>query len=123
MAKLSVQLKKAKALQNKREAKLNKEANDNVTVVKKVAKEDPVTLKAGVPVDHSRKRDTHLELGSRPRVGANLGCTLNMDNYESMRVDCWLSDEVQDGESIEEAFTRVIAVIEKQLEEVALQYK
>ena len=123
MAKpLSAQMKKAKQEQ------LRQKAEANTTVMKKTGREEPVAIKQGTPNDHSLKHDSHsaVKFGMsnfKPVVGANVGCTLNMENYESMRIDCWISDEVRDGESFEEAFARVLEIVQNQVEETASVYK
>ena len=43
-----------------------------------------------------------------------------MENYESLRVDCWLSDTVREDETVKEAFARVEAIIDEVLEESVL---
>lgn len=111
-SKLSTQLKTAKANQLKQEAK------SNVTISKRVAGVDEV-LQAGNPLEHTFKHAPY----EHSRFGMNIGNTLNMDNYESLRVDVWLTDEVQKDETPEEAFSRVQALLEKVLEEVCLPYR
>lgn len=98
---------------------LSERAKDNTTVTKGTSKNQEV-LKEGVPNDHSRK---HLENVVAPIVGCNIGTTLNMGDYESLRVDVWLTDTVQENESIEQAYARVVQVIDKTLQDVVNQYK
>ena len=45
------------------------------------------------------------------------GVTKNMDNYESLRVDVWLSDTVQEGETPESAAQRIESFIDATLEQ------
>lgn len=98
---------------------LKKAAVKHTSVTHRANREDEV-LKEGIPLDHSIK---HFPQEERPAiVGANVGVTLNMDNYESVRIDCWLSDEVQKGESKEDAFSRVLAIVQKQVQDTAEQY-
>lgn len=114
MAKpLSVQLKKAK------EAQLKEQAKKNISVSKKTAGQEPVAIQLGTPNDHFNKRNPY----ESSKFGMSIGNTLNMENYESLRVDCWLSDEVQEGESIKEAFSRVQEILEEVVEEICLAYK
>ena len=121
--KLSSQMKRMKQEQ----VKQKENARKNTTITKKVGREEPTVIKSGTPLDHSVKHDsyegTKFGMSNRPKVGANIGCTLNMDNYESMRIDCWLTDDVQDGETFEQAFARVLEIVQNQVEEVAEQYK
>ena len=121
----------AKTLSSKmkslKQEQLKQKAEANTTITKKVGREAPETVKQGLPLDHTTKHNPYANaqfgMSSRPKVGANIGCTLNMDNYESMRIDCWMTDEVQEGESFEMAFARVLNIVQTQVEEVAEQYK
>ena len=79
------------------------------TQVTKGTKNDQKVLKEGTPLEHSVK---HL---SSNIVGANLGLTKNMDNYESLRVDCWVTDEVREGETPKQAFERILGLLDEVL--------
>lgn len=96
---------------------LKKKAEENARVTKETSRNQEV-LKEGVPNDHSRK---HLQ-SNLPVVGANLGLTKNMENYESLRVDVWLSDEVQEGETIQQVYARIVKIIDETLRKVVSQY-
>ena len=92
--------------------KLSKKALDNTSV-----KKGSDVLKEGIPNDHSRK---HCAVNV---VGANVGFTLNMEDYNSLRVDCWLTDEVKEDETQEEAYSRILKVIDKTIKEVVSHYR
>ena len=96
---------------------LREKAKDNSRVTRGTSKEQE-TLKGGVPNDHTRKLITDT-----PMVGVSVGSTLNMDNYESLRVDVWLSDTVKEGETVETAYKRVIETVSSTLEEVIKIYR
>lgn len=49
------------------------------------------------------------------KVSATLGYTLNLGNFESLRVDLGLTDYVRPGEDIKEAQERVYKLVEVQL--------
>jgi len=49
------------------------------------------------------------------KVQWNLGYTLNIGNFQSLRLDCQVSDFVRDGETTKEASDRVYAFVEQQL--------
>jgi len=49
------------------------------------------------------------------KVQWNLGYTLNTGNFQSLRLDCQVSDFVREGESTKEASDRVYAFVEQQL--------
>lgn len=87
---------------------LNERAKENVNVTKGTSKNQE-KIKEGVPLEHHVKQD-----GVRV-VGVNIGITKNMDNYESLRVDCWLTDTIQEGETPEQAYERVLGIVDKVL--------
>ena len=107
------------ALKNKSLKKsLSQQAEENSTVTRGTSKNQRV-LKEGVPNDHSRK---HLN-GEFPTVGVSIGTTLNMGDYESLRVDVWLSDKVSDTETLEQAYARVVQAVDSTLQEIVSQYQ
>ena len=69
-------------------------------------------VKKGAPLDHALK---HRPGDGQRTVGMSKGVTLNMGDYQSLRVDCWLSDAAKPGESVEDAFQRVGAMVDEQL--------
>lgn len=96
----------------KRTKKLAKKAEENTTVSKKTS-EGTNVVKQGTPLDHAVKHNPK----SAPIIGMSKGVTKNMDNYESLRVDVWLSDTVQEGETLEQASQRIEAFIDHALEQ------
>lgn len=117
---LSSQLKKLKEPQ---EAQLREQAESNTTIQRGSKRNGYSTVKQGNPLDHETKQKSAKGKDS-PFVGQTFGVskgiTKNMDNYESLRVDCWLSDVVREGETIQEAFARVEAIVDDVLEESVL---
>lgn len=97
---------------------LSKQAEENTTVTKGTSKNQKV-LKEGKPNDHSRK---HLA-NETPIVGVSIGTTLNMGDYESLRVDVWLTDEVAENETTEQAYARVVQTVDKTLQDIVNQYQ
>lgn len=93
-------------------------AKKNAVVSVGTNKNGIVELKKGVPNEHSRK---HLD-GDIPVVGVSVGITKNMDNYESLRADVWLTDKVQDDESVQEAYSRVSRVVSEVLQEIVEEF-
>jgi hypothetical protein len=121
MAKsLSSQMKKLKSQQVEQ---LQAQARENTTISRGNKRDGMNVVTAGRPLDHEVKQTpakskNNLYVGQT--FGMSKGCTLNMENYESMRVDCWLSDVVREGETVQEAFARVESIIDTVLEESAL---
>lgn len=113
MAKsLNSQMKRMKQEQLKQK----ENAQKNTTITKKVGREEPEIIKKGNPLDHSLKHESY----EGTKFGMSKGVTKNMDNYESLRVDVWLTSEVLPGESIQEAYARVEEIIDEVLEESVL---
>ncbi len=96
--------------------KLTQTAKENTTVTKGTSKSQE-TLKSGTPNDHTRKHQSNEKV-----VGVSVGVTKNMDNYESLRVDCWLTDTVQEGETEKQAFERVLGVVDEVLQDTVQSY-
>lgn len=97
--------------------KLVQKAEENTRVTKGTSKEQNV-LKEGVPNEHSRK---HLD-NDKTTVGVSVGITKNMDNYESLRVDTWITDTVKDNETVEEAYDRVLGIVDNVLNNTVSYY-
>lgn len=97
---------------------LSEQAVENASVTKGTSK-NQTTFKEGKPNDHSSKH-FNKEL---PTVGVSIGTTLNMGDYESLRVDVWLTDTVSDNETVEQAYARVVKTVDKTLQEIVNQYK
>ncbi len=51
------------------------------------------------------------------RVKVALGYTLNLGNFQSLRIDLEVSDNKRDGENTNEAFERVYSFVEDKLAE------
>jgi hypothetical protein len=51
------------------------------------------------------------------KVTVSLGYTLNLGNFQSLRIDLGVVDSRRDGENINEAFERVYSFVEAKLSE------
>jgi hypothetical protein len=51
------------------------------------------------------------------KVSVTLGYTLNLGNFQSLRLDLGIVDSKRDGENIDEAFSRVYKFVEDKLTE------
>jgi methyl coenzyme M reductase subunit D len=51
------------------------------------------------------------------KVSVNLGYTINLGNFQSLRIDVSVTDNKRDGENINDAFERVYAFVETKLQE------
>lgn len=97
---------------------LSEQAKENATVTKGTSN-NQTTLKEGKPSEHSRK---HLD-GAVPVVGVSIGVTLNMQDYNSLRVDTWLTDKVQENEAVEQAYSRITNIVDKTLNSIVEAYR
>lgn len=57
------------------------------------------------------------------KINVTLGYTLNLGNFESLRVDLGIVDARRDGETIEQAFERVYSFVEDKLTEKVREAK
>ena len=96
-------------------------AKKNLSVSRGNSRNGFTVEKEGVPLDHSTKQVGKSYTSKS--IGMSKGATLNMGEYESLRVDCWLTDEVREGETPQEALRRLEAILDEVLEEVALSAK
>jgi hypothetical protein len=51
------------------------------------------------------------------KVTVGLGYTLNLGNFQSLRIDVSVTDSKRDGENTNEAFDRVYSFVEAKLQE------
>lgn len=81
---------------------------DNVEINTRVTKKSSgveTTLKdEGKHLNTSTKRDI---LNPNKFVGINIGITKNLDNYESLRVDVWIADNIQEDETHLDTLQRI----------------
>lgn len=62
-----------------------------------------------------RLKESEKREMANTRVIVNLGWTRNMGNFNSMRVDIGVEDDLRDNENVEAGFNRVYNYIEKKL--------
>lgn len=72
----------------------------------KGTKANQKVLKEGTPLEHSKMHNVTPTSPTRT-VGVNVGITKNMGDFESLRVDCWITDEILEGETQQEALARL----------------
>ena len=98
----------------KKKKNVTKQADDNVEVSKR-ADGETKTLKKGSHVDHSEK---HLNSNT---VGMSIGTTVNMENYESLRVDVWATIDLED-KSIDEGYEELFGILDNKLKKTVQYY-
>jgi hypothetical protein len=49
------------------------------------------------------------------KISVTLGYTLNLGNFQSLRIDLGITDNKRDGENTQEAFERVYSFVESKL--------
>ena len=64
-------------------------------------------------------RNKHIRriMSDRTTVSVNLGYTLNLGNFQSLRVDLGCTDYVREGENTDSAMTRVYDFVENKVME------
>lgn len=95
---------------------LKEQAMANTTATKTVDRKTE-TLVEGTPLEHTKMHNINKS-GSRT-VGVNVGSTINMGDFQSLRVDCWLTDELLDGETHTEGLQRLTEVASEHLRYMA----
>ena len=60
---------------------------------------------------------THGMNNDETKVTVGLGYTLNLGNFQSLRIDLSVSDNKREGENTSDAFERVYAFVEQKLAE------
>ena len=64
-----------------------------------------------------KKQEGYGMKNSPAKVTVTLGYTLNLGNFQSLRVDLGVEDSEREGENINEAFNRVYSFVEDKLTE------
>lgn len=65
-------------------------------------------------LNQSNEREQQME-NEQTKVNVTLGYTLNLGNFQSLRIDLGIIDSRREGENIDEAFTRVYEFVESKL--------
>lgn len=52
---------------------------------------------------------------SQTKVNVTLGYTMNVGNFQSLRIDIGIEDQLRDGENVQDGFDRVYGFVEEQL--------
>ena len=60
-------------------------------------------------------RESSKMENEQTKVNVTLGYTLNLGNFQSLRIDLGVIDSRRDGETIEDAFNRVYGFVEGKL--------
>lgn len=63
------------------------------------------------------------ETNESTKVNVTLGYTLNLGNFQSLRLDLGVIDSRRDGETINDAFERVYGFVEQKLTEKLAEAK
>ena len=58
-----------------------------------------------------------MENEKETKVSVTLGYTLNLGNFQSLRLDLGVTDSKRDGENVDQAFDRVYKFVEDKLTE------
>lgn len=77
-------------------------------------KSNQTLIKEEQPLDHAVKHGN--KVSNDRTVGINVGVTLNMGDYESLRVDVWCTDIVRPDETHEDAMERVSSLARARLD-------
>lgn len=67
------------------------------------------------------KKPSPIDEGDR--IGASFGVTLNMGEYQSLRVEAWVEGTKREGETSVSAFKRLFDLVEREANQKAAEYK
>jgi len=74
-----------------------------------------------VPRDTPIKKTSPIDIGDR--IGVSFGVTLNMGEYQSLRVEAWAEGTKREGETSAQAYKRLFDLAEKEANQKAAEYK
>ncbi len=94
-------------------------AKENLSIQTGSKSKGYTVVKQGKPIE---KHPPERVYAGQP-FGMSLGITLNMDNYESLRIDCWLSDKIGEDETPTNAFARLQKILDEVVEDVSREYR
>lgn len=97
-------------------SELSKQVKNSANIVK-----NGVEVKRGIPVI-KEKKGTIKDINNET-VGVSIGSTLNMGDYQSLKVEVWYSSSVNKDETVEDAFNRVTNIVSETLVKVVNDYK
>lgn len=96
---------------------VNSQKDVEVSVVKRNGDGSEDVLIKGSVADANIKTATPIRT-----VGVNIGVTMNMGNYQSMRIDVWSSDKIYKHETRKDAIFRVANDLAYALHELQDKY-
>lgn len=62
-------------------------------------------------------------LDNGDRIGVSFGVTLNMGDYQSLKVEAWAESTKREGETSTDAYKRLYDLVEKEANRKADEYK
>ena len=68
-------------------------------------------------------KKTSPPLDDGDKIGVSFGVTLNMGDYQSLRVEAWAEGSKREGETSATAYKRLFDLVEKQANQKAEEYK
>lgn len=98
---------------------LKKTAEENLNVTKVHEDGSREEVKKGAMADEVAK---HSLVSSQNKVGIAKGVTKNMGNFESLRVDVWLTQDCTDLEDAQTKYKEMEEAVDSLLEETVMQY-
>lgn len=98
---------KPKKLEVKEAPKVNVQASVGTKSNQKVIKE-------GTPLEHSKMHN--INKNDARTVGVNIGATVNMGDFNSLRIDCWATDYLKENETHEEGLQRLAILCKEEVD-------
>lgn len=74
-----------------------------------------------MPSNTPIKKTSPIDVGDR--IGVSFGVTINMGDYQSLKVEAWAEGTKREGETSAQAYKRLYDLVETQANQKADEYK
>lgn len=94
-----------------------------MTIKKKLNKQTTIKKQTGKEVEVIQESEESPRKVNKPLasnvVGLNVGVTINLGDFQSLRIDCWASEELQPGEDKVDKLVELTELIKEHINYVS----
>lgn len=94
--------------------KVDKRLSANTTIKKKVGREPEEVIQEGAELPRKVNKPF-----SNNTVGVNIGVTINLGDFQSLRIDCWASEDVKEEQDKQKVLLELTNMVQEHIEYVA----
>lgn len=94
--------------------KVSKKLDKNTTIKKKVGREPEEVIQEGAELPRKVNKPF-----SNNTVGLNIGVTINLGDFQSLRIDCWASEDVKEGQDKQAVLLELTSMVQDHINYVA----